>query len=249
MSGMREPPKRVYPMLRRLSLLWLRLNRRRYLRRAARLSLERSGEIELVILPGVLNPVLLRTGAILAQAVQRVPVAAAAGDEIGPRALDMGTGSGIGAIAAARRGFDVVAVDLNPEAVRCARINVLLNRVEDRVRIVAGDLFHPLAGERFDLVLFNPPFFCGHPDHPADLAWRSTDVMERFAAGLDGVLTPVGQALIVLSTDGGQQRMLSALEDQGFRCDLESSRHFGNEIVSVFSAHRPPPEGAARVSA
>ena len=75
--------------------------------------------------------------------------------------LDMGTGSGIAAIAAARRGARVVAVDISTEAVRCARINVLLNRVDDRVEIRCGDLFEPVQGERFDLVLFNPPFYAG----------------------------------------------------------------------------------------
>ena len=234
-----EPQRSINPVLRFFSLLWLRLNRSRYRSRANRLVLEKLGDINLVIMPGVLNPVLLRTGAILAEAALCRPTAATAAGDLMPRVLDMGTGSGIGAIAAAHRGFHVVGVDLNPDAVRCARINVLLNRVEDRVQLREGDLFDPVAGERFDLVLFNPPFFFGSPETPADLAWRSADVIERFAAGLDRMLTPEGQALIVLSTDGGQQRMLGALEEQGFRCDLETRKHFGNEIVSVFLARRP----------
>ncbi len=57
----------------------------------------------------------------------------------------------------------VVAVDINPAAVRCAQINALLNQLEQRIEVRRGDLFAPVAGERFDLVLFNPPFLRGAP--------------------------------------------------------------------------------------
>ena len=105
----------------------------------------------------------------------------------GGSALDMGTGSGVGAIFAARRGYRVVAVDINPQAVRCARINTLLNRLEERIEVRRGDLFEPVRGERFDLVLFNPPFFVGEPRSDLDRAWRGREVLERFA--------PVGNLL------------------------------------------------------
>ena len=77
--------------------------------------------------------------------------------------LDLGTGSGVGAVFAAQWAGQVVAVDVNPAAVRCARINVLLHGVEDRVDVLQGDLFEPVAGERFDVILFNPPYFPGQP--------------------------------------------------------------------------------------
>ena len=64
--------------------------------------------------------------------------------------LDLGTGSGIGALFAARAGCLVTAVDINPEAVRCARINALMNRLEERVQVLEGDLFAPVAGRRSD---------------------------------------------------------------------------------------------------
>src|SRR5256712_4388942 len=115
----------------------------------------------------------------------------------------MGTGSGIGAIFAARLGYQVVGVDLNPEAVRCARVNVLLNDLEARVKIHSGDLFAPVAGQCFDLVAFNPPFFRGLPSDRLRPAWRAPDVIERFAAGLGQGPRPGGEARLVLSTGGG----------------------------------------------
>jgi SAM-dependent methyltransferase len=216
---------------------WLRLRHQTLGRRYRRLVLERVDGVPLLVLPEVFNPVLFRTGAFLARCVR--PPAPAAADE--PRALDLGTGSGIGAIFAARLGYRVVGVDLNSAAVRCARLNVMLNQLEARVEIRSGDLFAPVAGERFDLVLFNPPFFRGTPADRLDLAWRATDVLERFAGGLSGAISPTGEALIVLSTDGEWRAMLAALEANGFATRPVATRDFGNEIVTVYLARPHSP--------
>ena len=224
------PGRQLRPFWR----LWLRLRHQTLGRRYRRLVLERIDGVPLVVLPDVFNPVLLRTGVFLARNLPQAVVAE--GSLVGPqRALDLGTGSGIGAIFAARRGYDVIGVDINPEAVRCARINVLLNKLEGRVEIRSGDLFMPVAGDQFDLVLFNPPFYRGIPVDALDQAWRATDVIERFATGLRQTLRPNGEALVVLSTDGEWQAMLAALEAHGFQTRPVASRDFGNEIVTVYS--------------
>jgi SAM-dependent methyltransferase len=72
-------------------------------------------------------------------------------------ALDVGTGCGVQALLAARHARRVVAVDLNPRALGFARMNAALNRV-DHVEFREGDLFEPVEGERFDLVVANPPY-------------------------------------------------------------------------------------------
>jgi 16S rRNA G1207 methylase RsmC len=220
--------------LRGLWRVWLRVRYQRIGRRYRRLVLEHVDGVSLVVLPDVFNPVLLRTGAFLARSLPTPPIADGRAS-IAPRALDLGTGSGVGAIFAARRGYDVVGVDINPEAVRCARINVLLNNLEGRVEIRAGDLFAPVAGEQFDLVLFNPPFYRGTPVDRLDQAWRATDVIERFASGLLQALRPTGEALVVLSTDGEWRAVLAALDAHGFQTRAIASRDFGNEIVTVYS--------------
>jgi len=100
----------------------------------------------------------------------------------------------------------VTAVDVNPEAVRCARINAHLNHLEGRMCAVEGDLFAPVAGRRFDLILFNPPFFRGAPRDDMDQAWRAEDVIERFAQGFVRFTDTGGTALLVFSSDGDQNR-------------------------------------------
>lgn len=85
---------------------------------------------------------------------------------IGPRgeALDLGTGCGVVAMYLARAGFErVVATDISDRALMFARANVRLNRIGERhgdgeIEFRQGSLFEPLEGERFDLILSNPPF-------------------------------------------------------------------------------------------
>ena len=222
------------PLRRAIWRAWLRLRHQLIGRRYRRLVLERVDGVPLVIFPDVFNPVLLRSGVFLARNLP-LPVRSNAPQSMRARALDVGTGSGIAAIFAARLGYQVVGVDLNPEAVRCARINVLLNHLEELVEIHRGDLFVPVAGQRFDLVMFNPPFFRGVPSDRLDQAWRAPDVIERFAGGLGQVLGPGGEARIVLSTDGEWRAMLEALGSVGLVVRPTVGKDFGNEVLTVYA--------------
>lgn len=216
--------------------LSLPVHRRALRRRLGRVVMEEVDGVPLVILPEVFNPVVFRTGAFLARtlAARSTPDA----QRPTPNALDLGTGSGIGAVFAARCDYRVVGVDINPEAVRCAEINARLNRLEDRIEIREGDLFAPVQGERFGLVLFNPPFFRGTPRSALDRAWRADDVLERFAAGLCDVLTEEGRALVVFSSHGDTAGLLGALRACDFAIDTAAQRDFGTEVMTVYEVRR-----------
>jgi methylase of polypeptide subunit release factors len=86
-------------------------------------------------------------------------------------ALDLGTGCGVQALLAARHGDRVVATDVNERAITFSRINGALNGIEN-VEWRQGDLFAPVEGERFGLIVSNPPFVIS-PD---------TDVLFRDSA-------------------------------------------------------------------
>ncbi len=81
-------------------------------------------------------------------------------DDLEPRGLDMGTGSGVLAVVLARElHARMVAVDRSPAALKVARKNVLHHGLADRVALVAGDLFAALRpGSGYDLVISNPPY-------------------------------------------------------------------------------------------
>lgn len=85
---------------------------------------------------------------LLARLTLRTPVASV---------LDLGTGCGIQALLSARESSHVVAVDVNPRALAFARFNALLNGVAN-AEWRLGNLFEPVRGSRFDLVVCNPPY-------------------------------------------------------------------------------------------
>jgi HemK-related putative methylase len=220
-----------------LARRWLSLRYRVLSRRYDRLALEQVDGVPLIVLPRVFNPVLLRSGAFMARSVSQW---AWPSDRERPLVvLDLGTGSGVGAIFAARHGARVVAVDINAEAVRCARINALLNGLEERIEARQGDLFAPVRGQRFDLVLFNPPFYQGQPANELDYAWRGEGVFERFVAGLDAALAPGGQALVVLSSDGHGPELLRLLAAAGFAIRPERRQNLVNEVLTLYELSRP----------
>ncbi|MGH2537395.1 MAG: HemK2/MTQ2 family protein methyltransferase [Candidatus Promineifilaceae bacterium] len=220
------------PGLAAVARRWLAFRFRTLDRRYGRLVLEEIDGVPLIVLPQVFNPVLLRSGAFLVATLAQIPLPKAAA------VLDLGTGSGAGAIFAARRGAAVTAVDINPEAVRCARLNALLNGLEGRIEAVQGDLFAPVAGRCFDLILFNPPYHRGRPADGLDQAWRGLSVFERFAAGLDGHLAPSGRALLVLSSDGDGGELLELLGRRGFRLQLVARRNLWNERLLAYDVER-----------
>ena len=200
-----------------------------------RFRLERVLEMRILVIPGVANPKILRTGAFFATQLGARVIAP------GAAVLDMGTGSGICALVAARHAGRVVAVDVSPAAARCTRLNAVLNQLEERIDIRLGDLFEPVAGERFDLVLFNPPFLIGVPKDDRDAAWRSEDTARRFAAGLGDHLFPGGTALVLLSSFGDACPLFeSELRANGFHLEVFARHRYVNETVTILRATQRP---------
>jgi HemK-related putative methylase len=180
----------------------------------------------LVVLPGVMNPRWMRTGAFLASCLSRELTCDRA-------VLDLGTGSGVCALAAGRHARRVLATDMSPVAVRCARINALLQGLEHVVDVIQGDLFTPARAERFDLVVFNPPFLQGEPRNDADRAWRSPDVAQRFASELGARLLPGGCALVILSSFGGAPEFIRQFRAARLQMSVHAQRQYPNETLTV----------------
>jgi hypothetical protein len=82
------------------------------------------------------------------------------------RALDLGTGCGVQSLHLARHADQVVATDLNPRAVELARLTAMINDCAVDLRV--GDLYAPVASERFDLITSNPPYVISPPSAAAD---------------------------------------------------------------------------------
>lgn len=187
--------------------------------------------IPLLVLPNVFDGVLTRTGIFLVETLESMNLQNA-------RVLDLGCGSGIGAVSCARRGARVIASDVNPDAVRNTVLNALLTRSESLIETRTGDLFGPVRGERFDVILFNPPYYRGAPRDSYDAAWRSPDAFERFLRELPPHLTAGGRARIVLSTDGDAEGELARAGH--LRCVVARRHDFKNEILTVYDLFPNP---------
>ncbi|TDD43272.1 class I SAM-dependent methyltransferase [Kribbella antibiotica] len=115
------------------------------------------------------------------------------------RALDIGTGCGIQSLHLASRVDQLVATDVNPRALDLAKATAALNRIDLDVR--TGSLFEPVAGERFDLIISNPPYVISPPD--SQLTYRETS----FAG--DSLVQQLVQQAPQHLTDGGWCQLLA----------------------------------------
>ena len=140
-----------------------------------------------------------------------------------PSALDIGTGSGAIALSLAAEGdFGcIVATDTSEAALEVARRNACRNALDARVEFRQGDLFRPVeGGERFDVVVSNPPYISGEefetllpevrlyePREGLVAGEEGVAVLTRLVHGAGGVLAPGG--LLALEVGAGQARRVS----------------------------------------
>ncbi len=120
------------------------------------------------------------------------------------RVLEMGPGSGVILAALAAAGAsELVGVDIEAEAVRRTRA-LLRCAGAVRFRVLHGDLWEAVAGERFDLVVFNPPQLPVQTEFAGGPRLRSwsqggsegREVLDRFVDGLASHLAPGARALV-----------------------------------------------------
>lgn len=138
--------------------------------------------------------------------------------------LDLGTGSGILAIIAAKKAQYVLAVDLNPYAIRCAKENAELNKIQN-MAFLQGDLFTALKdGTKFDLILFNAPYLPSEEGEDSTWIGRSWAggangrvVLDRFIPQVPSYLKPHGRVLLMQSTLTGIEKTINTFAKQKLR--------------------------------
>jgi SAM-dependent methyltransferase len=122
-----------------------------------------------------------------------------AGDAAPSVAFDLGTGTGVLTALLARRGArTVIATDINPRAVACARSNVRRLGLADQVQVVEADLW---PSGRADLIVCNPPWLPARPTSALELGIydAGSDLLHRFLDELSEHLMPGGEGWLVLS--------------------------------------------------
>jgi release factor glutamine methyltransferase len=120
------------------------------------------------------------------------------------RVLDMGTGSGIQAVTAASnpKVLEVIAVDLNPIALKVAKKRAKLAGVLDKITFICSNLFERVEG-KFHWIIFNPPYLPS--EGSADEAsWTGgetgTEIIKSFLREVKNYLTINGSVLLLYSS-------------------------------------------------
>ncbi|WP_020117157.1 HemK2/MTQ2 family protein methyltransferase [Streptomyces canus] len=175
-----------------------------------------------LVLPGVYGP--QEDTALLAGALSEEPLPP------GADVLDVGTGTGALALQAAHRGSRVTAVDVSWRAVCTARANAWLTGASIRVR--RGNLFHPVRGQSFDLILSNPPYVPAptgvRPPRGKARAWDAGHdgrfVLDRVCREAPALLRPGGVLLIVHSELSDSGRTVGHLREAGLKAAV-TRRH------------------------
>jgi release factor glutamine methyltransferase len=146
------------------------------------------------------------------------------------RVLDMGTGSGVQALAAMAKGLSVLAADIDPAAVSAAKAKGI-----DTVR---SDLFESVPG-KFDTIVFNPPYLPDEPSAPEaclDGGPTGRELLDRFLEESPAHLARGGQLLFVQSTITGLEATERRLRALGLAFEVVGRRKVAWEELVAFRA-------------
>ena len=197
-----------------------------------RTTVTRAAGFRLTVRPTVFHPGYFITSEFFAGFIGRQ-------DWSGKRVADVGTGSGILALAAARAGAtNVVAIDINPNAAGAARENALANGLGDRVNAVCSNLLAAIAPRpQFDVILSSPPSFPGEPRDLADRAWHAGRDYRHIASLFDQArerLAPGGRFYVLLSSDSDIELIGTLVESAGFRWSVVAERSIVFESFPLY---------------
>lgn len=198
----------------------------------------RAAGFRLVVPPTVFHPKVFLSSEFFAGFIDGLELK-------GKSVAEVGTGSGILALAAARAGAEqVVAVDINPFAATAARENARLNGVGDRVLTLCSDLFSAVAPRPlFDVILSSPPSFPGEPRDLADRAWLAgpgyRDIAALFVQAGER-LKPEGRFYLLLSSDSDLGLLGDLTRAAGFTARLVAKRSIGFESFVLYELRLTP---------
>ena len=193
----------------------------------------RAAGFRLIVRPTVFHPRYFITSEFFASYIGRI-------DFSGKRVADVGTGSGILALAAARAGAaSVTAVDINPNAVLTAAENARANGLGDRVTAVCSNLLSALAPcAPFDVIISSPPSFPGEPRDVADRAWHAgpnyRDIEALFEQARER-LAPGGRLYLLLSSDSDLDLFSRLITEARFNASLVRERSVLIESLIIYS--------------
>jgi methylase of polypeptide subunit release factors len=178
----------------------------------------RAGGFRLTVAPTVFHPHYFISSEIFANFIDRL-------DLSGKTVADVGTGTGILALAAARAGArTVIATDINPNASISTAENAKANGLGGRVKALGCDLLAAIAPRPlFDVILSSPPKHEGKPRDLADTGWHAGAGNKNIAGLFEQArerLKPGGRFYLMISSDSNLDLYGKLIANAGFRAKL-----------------------------
>jgi len=161
----------------------------------------------------------------------------------GGNVLDIGTGTGIQALAAARFAEHVVGVDVNPAAVELAKRNAEANGIRN-AEFRLSDLFSDVKG-RFDLIISNPPYLPVDEDREpvtGDIvkSWaggrQGTELINRLVDEAKDHLKKEGRLLLLVSSVNEPEEVMGRMRKRGYEPTVLAKRRIFFEELDVIEA-------------
>ena len=174
--------------------------------------------VKLIIPPEVFHPGFFFSTKLLLKYVDKYPLKE-------KTFLELGAGSGLIAISAAKKGANVTATDINPMAVKFLKKNCESNNVY--MNIIHSDLFQNIIFRHFDFIAINPPYYKKQPGTYKDYSWYCGENGEYFHSlfgSLADYMHPDSIVLMILC-EGCDVEMIKAIADKNkFRLLLVYSK-------------------------
>ena len=149
--------------------------------------------------------------------------------------LEVGCGSGLISIAAAKAGAVVTAIDINPLAVQTAKKNAVTNCVN--IEVVESNMFSALSGRTFDYVLITPPYYKKDPKNDAEKAWYCGENMEYFELLFKSLALHIkadSTVLMILSEDCDIKGITQIANANHFKLSLNKTKVIWLEENYIF---------------
>ncbi len=184
--------------------------------------------ISVKVLPGVFHPGLFISTKVLLNFVNTLKFE-------GNSFLELGAGTGIISILAAKKGAAVFASDISGKAVQNIELNAAKNNVQ--INIFTSDLFKNIPYMQFDYIIINPPYYSRDPGEEEEYAWFCGSNFEYFQSLFNSLSNYIGKdskVFMILSEVCDIQKIKSIGLENEFAWKIKMKKQFLGEKNYIF---------------